>query len=209
MGTTFSKTMDPLFSALRSRSLPLCKEAIEAIQQVTQSIKDAVVHIADSDKPLCLTTDASSMAIGAILSQEGRPVAFISKRLTSSQRCWSPAELKGFVVVSACQQFRHYLAGKPFSTKAFLPRIFCDQHSFVQALNSSSTKQIKNAKFARWRLELSEFDFTKHHLPGILNTVADALTCGTSTVTVDKSFQLFSYVTLNMVILALTICFNF
>ena len=37
---------------------------------------------------------------------------------------------------------------------------------------------------------ISEFDFTIHHLPGILNTAADALTRGTSTVTVDKSFQL-------------------
>ena len=197
----FSKTMDPLFSALHSISLMLCKEAIEAIQQVKQSIKDTVLHIVDSDKPLCLTTDASSTAIGAILSQ-GRPVAFISKRLTSSQRRWSPAELEGFAVVSACQQFRHYLAGKPFS-------IFCDQHSFVQALNSSSTKQIKNAKFARWRLELSEFDFTIHHLPGILNTAADALTRGTSTVTVDKSFQLVQLRHTQYGHPGVTVCFNF
>ena len=94
-----------LFSALDSRSLPLCKEAIEAIKQIKQSIKDAVLHIVDSDKPLCLTTDASSMAIGAILSQEGRPIAFISKRLTSSQRRWSPAELEGFAMVSVVNNF--------------------------------------------------------------------------------------------------------
>ena len=57
------------------------------------------------------------------------------------------------------------------------------------------------------RLKLSEFDFTMHHLSGILNTAADALTRGTSTVTVDKSFQLIQLCPpFNMVILALTVC---
>jgi len=60
----------------------------------------------------------------------------------------------------------------------------------VQALNTTSAKQIKNAKFARWRLELGEFDFKIQHLPGILNTAADALTRGTSVVSMDHSSQL-------------------
>ena len=134
----FSKTMEPLFSALKSKSMPLSQGAIDAIHKVKQSVRDAILHIIDPNKPLCLSTNASGTAI---LSRhrsrlEGQPVAFMSRRFTWVQQRWSPAEVEGFAVVSACQQFRHYLIGKPFT-------IYCDQHGFVQALNSSSTKRIK------------------------------------------------------------------
>ena len=125
-------------------------------------------------------------AIGAILSQEGRPVAFMSKRLSPAQKRWSPAELEGFAVVQACQQFRQYLANRPFT-------IYCDQHGFVQALNSSSTRGVKNAKFARWRLELAEFDCSIQHVPGILYTAADALSRGVSSIVQDSTFQLVQF----------------
>ena len=159
----FSKIMDPLFSSLQSKALPLSTAALQAIQQVKQCIQQAILYIVDPQLPLCLSTDASGSAIGAVLSQEGRPVAFMSKRLSAAQRRWSPAELEGFAVVQACQLFRHYLANRPFT-------ILCDQHGFVKALNSSSTRGIKNAKFARWRIELAEFEFTIQHLPGKLTT---------------------------------------
>ena len=132
------------------------------------AIQGAILYIVDLHQPLCLSTDASGTAIGAILSQDGRPAAFMSKRLSSAQRRWSPAELEGYAVLQAGQQFRHNLTNRHFT-------VFCDQHGFVKALNSSSTREVKNAKFARWRIELSEFNFTIKHLPGALNTAADAL----------------------------------
>ena len=180
----FSKVMDPLFSALTSKSLPLLDDALEAIRLVKKSIHEAVLHVVDPNKPLSLFTDASKSAIGAILSQEGQPVAFMFKCLSAAQQRWSPVELEGFVVVSVCQEFRHYIANRPFN-------ILCDQHGFVQALNSSSNKGIKNAKFAHWRIELTEFDFTIQHLPGILNTAADTdLLLQISSVSSDSSFEL-------------------
>ena len=93
----------------------------------------------------------------------------MSKRLSHAQQKWSAAELEGFAVVEACNKFRHFLTNRPF-------RIYCDQNGFVQALHlKKGSKNIKNRKFARWRLELAEFNFTIHHLPGALNTAADAL----------------------------------
>ena len=50
-------------------------------------------------------------------------------------------------------------------------------------------KSIKNKKFAHWRVELSEFDFTIHHLTGKLNTAADALS-RISSITVNTSHSL-------------------
>ena len=129
---------------------------------------NSILTIPDPNIPLKLTTDASGTAIGAILSQNNQPIAFMSKRLSEIQKRWSPAELERFAVVSACQKFRHYLTNRPFT-------IYCDQHGFVQALNSSNKRGVKNAKFARWKIELAEFEFNIEHLPGKFNTAADAL----------------------------------
>ena len=179
----FSHVMEPLFSALKLRSLPLSSDALQAINQVKKAIHEAVLFVPDPNKPLTLSTDASNTAVAAILSQNCRPVAFMSRRLSTAQKRWSPAELEGYAVVQACQQFRHFLTSRPFTVQ-------CDQHGFVQALNSTSSRAVKNAKFARWRMELAEFDFSIQHIPGILNTAADALSRGVSTVSMDKEFQL-------------------
>ena len=135
----FSRVMDPIFSALQSKSLPLSDAALKAIQQVKLAIQGAILYIVDPHQPLCLSTDASGTGIGAILSQDGRPVAFMSKRLSYAQRRWSPAELEGYAALQACQQFRHYLTNRHFT-------IFCDQHGFVKALNSSSTREVKKCE---------------------------------------------------------------
>ena len=111
----FSRIMDPLFSALQKKSLPLLLAARNAISQIKQAINHAILYIVDPNKPLTLSTDASANAIGATLSQEGRPVAYMSQRLPPTQRHWFPAELEGYAAVRACQQFRHYLANRLFT----------------------------------------------------------------------------------------------
>ena len=75
----FSRIMDPLFSALRKKSLPLSLAARNAISQIKQAIIRAILYIVDPNKPLTLSTDASANTIGTILSQEGLPVAYKSQ----------------------------------------------------------------------------------------------------------------------------------
>ena len=94
--------MDPLFSALQTKALPLSEAAIVAMQQVKSAIHKAILYVVDPSKRLSLSTDASLTAIGAILSQESQPVAFMSKRLSPAQKRWSPAELEAFAVDWRC-----------------------------------------------------------------------------------------------------------
>ncbi|NHV87704.1 hypothetical protein HA385_24290, partial [Escherichia coli] len=46
--------------------------------------------------------------------QEGRPVAFESKKLNSAQRNYSAYEQELFVIVHALKKWRHYLYGAQF-----------------------------------------------------------------------------------------------
>ena len=73
--------MHPLFTDLHNKEVPLSSSAIEAIAIIKQQIKDAILYIVNPSEELTVTTDASDVAIRAILSQNGRPVAFMSKRL--------------------------------------------------------------------------------------------------------------------------------
>lgn len=160
----FSEVMQPLYEAQNCSDLPLSQRCMKALNSVISSIKEAILHIPDPNIPLRLETDASGVAVGAVLSQSGRPVSFMSRRLTKAERNWSPAELEGYAVILAVRKFRHFLT-RPF-------HIVSDQKGLVSALNSRSA--VKNAKYARWKLELSEFDYFVEYRPGPLNVAADS-----------------------------------
>ena len=83
--SNFSRIMAPLFSVLHDKKFPLDESAMNAILQVKNAIKDAILHIVDPQKELTITTDSSQHAIGGILLQDGWPVAFMSQRLSKTQ----------------------------------------------------------------------------------------------------------------------------
>ena len=65
-----------------------------------------------------MVTDASGLAVSVILTQpddEGvqHPIAYESRKLTASERKYSPYALEMLAVVHAFKVFRHYLLGSP------------------------------------------------------------------------------------------------
>ena len=131
----------------------------------------------DSDKPFIVETDASSYAVGAILSQEfeGKlhPVAFISSSLTKSQRNYPIFDKELLAIKVALEQWRHFLEGArhPFT-------IYTDHKNltFPRKPEMLSQRQI------RWYEFLSRFDFNlvyragrKSGKPDILSRRSDHL----------------------------------
>ena len=71
----------------------------------------------DEERQVVLETDASSGAMGAVMSQAGddgklHPVAFMSKSLTPAQRNYDVHDRELLAIVYCCQIWRHYLDGK-------------------------------------------------------------------------------------------------
>ena len=78
----FSEKLHPLTKVTH---YPLTKEQTEAFQCLKQEIAKSSLVAIDSSLPFEIETDVSEHAIAASLTQNGRPVAFFSRTLTSAE----------------------------------------------------------------------------------------------------------------------------
>jgi len=143
-----------------------------------ESLKTAVstqpvLIIADPTQPFRLHTDASQVAVGAVLSQQvagvgpWRPVAYMSKKLSNEAQRYSAHDREFLAIVLACRHFRAHLHtnnAEPF-------RVFTD-HITLQYAQTQSTM---SDQMARWMQELADFHFVIVYTKGTDNVVADAL----------------------------------
>ena len=131
-------------------------------------INEPILQYPDFNRPFILTTDASNIALGAVLSQgevgRDRPIAYASRTLSDTETKYSATEKELLAIVWATKYFRPYLFGKPFT--------ICTDH---QALTWLFKLKEPNAKLARWKLRLQEFDYKIIYKPGKRNLNADAL----------------------------------
>ena len=164
----FSKFAEPLFIARTDGLLPLQKDALDCIDDIKKAVAKAILWIPYRQKPFILETDASGTALGGVLSQEGRPVAFVSHKLSDQEKHWSAIEKEAYAIVWCTQKCRQYLLGSKFT-------IITDQQGVSYLFDSRPKSSIKNSKLCRWRLALSEYTFDIQYRAGRLNTVADAM----------------------------------
>ena len=120
------------------------------------------------DIPFILDTDASDIAVGAVLSQviDGveRPIAFHSRALNGAQKNCCATRRELLAVVVAVQHFRYYLLGSKVILRT-------DHHSLKWLKTSRRPEGI----LARWIETLAEYDYTIEHRPGRLHSNADAV----------------------------------
>ena len=120
----------------------------------------------DPNKQLTISTDASSFGMGAVLLQEGHPVAFTSASLTPTQQRYSQLEKELLAVVFACEQFRFYILGSHI-----------DIESDHRPLESIVKKDIAvlSPRLQKMLLRLLRYSFSLRYVPGRFMFVADAL----------------------------------
>ena len=119
---------------------------------------------------ISLTTDASDVAIGAVLQQRINdmwvPLAFISKKLRSPETKYSAFDRELLALYLATRHFRYFLEGRSFVA-------FTDHKPLTFAIGKS--QEPWTARQQRQLSYITEFTTDVRHVSGKENVVADTL----------------------------------
>ncbi|KAF8759758.1 hypothetical protein RHS01_02208 [Rhizoctonia solani] len=169
----FSSVARPLHN-LTKKETPWSWGNLEemAFQELKNLVTQAPVLIhSNPDLPYYLETDASGVAMGAILSQQGRdnrlhPVAYMSKSFSSAEANYDTRNKELLAIIKALEEWRIFLEAtdKPI-------QVFTDHWNLEYWMQARSF----NHRHARWRVFLSNFNFEIHYCPGKQLGKPDAL----------------------------------
>ncbi|GJP42130.1 hypothetical protein CLOM_g1727, partial [Closterium sp. NIES-68] len=128
-----------------------------------------ILRIADPHHPFKLITDASNLAVGAVLLQdfgEGlQPIAYESRKLNPAARNYPVHDKELLAIVHAFKVWRCYLTGADVTVRT--------DHKSLQFIRAQLTL---NPRQIRWLNDLeSNFHYRVTYKQGVSN-IADALT---------------------------------
>jgi RNase H-like domain found in reverse transcriptase len=108
--------------------------------------KETLVTFPDFTKEFEIHTDASKLQLGACISQNGKPVAFYSRKLQPAQTHYTTTELELLSIVETLKEFRNILLGQKI--------IVHTDHENLTYKNFNSDRVM------RWRLYIEEYSPT-------------------------------------------------
>jgi hypothetical protein len=74
--------------------------------------KEVVLAYTDFTKPFEVYIDASTMQLGAVITQGNRPIAFFSRKLSMMQTKYSVTKIEFLAIVETSEEFQGMLWGK-------------------------------------------------------------------------------------------------
>ncbi|XP_027166158.1 uncharacterized protein LOC113766138 [Coffea eugenioides] len=114
----YGEIAKPLTELLKKDQFAWSATAESAFQRLkTAMSRTPVLALPDFSKPFLLETDASQVAIGAVLMQQGRPIAYHSQALGQKNQTRSTYEKELLSLITAVQKWKHYLMGNHFIIK--------------------------------------------------------------------------------------------
>ena len=143
-----------------------CQEAFLELKR--RLVTAPILAYPNQTDPFVLDTDASDVAIGAVLSQRQgeheRVIAYGSRALTKEERNYCVTRRELLAVVHFVEAYRYYLYGRRFVVRT-------DHSSLRWMLQQKEPRD----QLARWIQRLSVFQFDIEHRPGKKHGNADGM----------------------------------
>ena len=105
--------------------------------------REVLLAYPDFNAPFQIHTDACKTQIGAVISQNGKPIAFYSRKMNSAQQNYTTAEKELLSIVATLKEFRNILLGQQIT-------VFTDHKNLT-------FKNFNTECVMRWRHVLEEF----------------------------------------------------
>ena len=125
-----------------------------------------VLTFYDVKKPVIISCDASQSGLGALLLQDGKPVAYASRALSSAETRHAQIEKELLAVVFAFTKFHQYVYSKDVIVES--------DHKPLEAILKKSLAAAP-PRLQRMLLQLQKYSFTLHYKPGKEMILADTL----------------------------------
>ena len=135
------------------------QNAFDTIKKVIS--RDVLLTYPNFKEKFDIHTDASDEQLGAVISQNGKPIAFYSRKLNSAQKNYTTTERELLSIVETLKEFKNILYGQEI-------RVYTDHKNLT-------CKTFNTERVMRWRLLTEEFGPEFIYIKGQENVVADSL----------------------------------
>jgi hypothetical protein len=136
----------------------------KAFDNVTATIaRDVVFVYPDFGQIFEVFTDSSKHQLGEVITQNNRPLAFFSRKLSPAQMKYHVTKQELLAIVETLKEFKGMLWCQRIT-------IYTDHQNLIQDALGLTSNWVY-----RWRLILEEYGPTIVYIKGIHNTVADAI----------------------------------
>ena len=116
------------------------------------------------NEPFVIESDASGAGIRAVLTQQGRPIAFMNRALGITKQSWSTYAKEMLAIVQAIRTWRPYLLGQKFYIQT-------DQRSLKYLMEQCKV----TSEQQKWVSKLLGYDYDITYKPERENSTVDAL----------------------------------
>lgn len=163
----YAEVVRPLTNLLRNDAPFLwtaaCQQAFEQVKSLLTTAPVLALPDWRSHKPFTMVCDASYEGVGGVLLQDGRPIAFESRKLNPAESNYSPTELEMLAVVHCCKVWRCYIEGRDVHV-----------HTDHKPNVTFDTVHMTTRRHARWLDALQGHRLIWHYMKGAQN-IADSL----------------------------------
>lgn len=154
-----------------AKFLPNLSDVIEPLRRLLD--KDVQWHWNDTQekswkpsKEVTLQCDASESGLGAVILQEGQPIAFSSRALTSTERNYAQIEKELLSIVHGCTRFDQYVYGRSITVQT--------DHKPLETIFKKSLLSAPK-RLQRMLLQLQRYSLNIVYKPGKELFIADTL----------------------------------